>query len=147
MKSKLFSLLLTACLSGLLTAQNHSDSLQIMQSIAQLDQSLLDKDTLTLQKLLHSNLTLGHSNAWIETKESLIRNLPTQQVTYQSFTSVSPIEMKAIQTNVVWTRRDVWVQGTYQGKSFDMKLRILEIWTQENQAWQLVARQSVELEE
>lgn len=147
MKSKLFSLLLTVCLSGLLTAQNHSDSLQIMQSIAQLDQSLLDKDTLTLQKLLHSNLTLGHSNAWIETKESLIKNLPTQQVTYQSFTAVSPIEMKAIQTNVIWTRRDVWVQGTYQGKLFDMKLRILEIWTQENQHWQLVARQSVELEE
>lgn len=145
MKSKRYCILFIVCLSGWLNAQNHLDSLQILQSVTQLDVALQKKDTATLQKLLHTNLTLGHSNAWIESKESLINNLPTQQVSYQSFQPISPIEIKSIQSNVIWTRRDVLAQGTYQEKSFDMKLRILEIWTQENQTWQLVARQSVEL--
>ena len=60
---------------------------------SELDNALLKKDTASLQKLLHKDLILGHSNGWWETKISLLKNLPTQKIHYQEFRTIGEPEI------------------------------------------------------
>lgn len=62
------------CLMFLLSHLSFGQSFnqEIKKSIDQFEQSLIQKNVNSLDKILHQNLTLGHSNGWIETKNSLL---------------------------------------------------------------------------
>lgn len=94
---------------------------------------------------MHPKLSLGHSNAWIEDKMSLLENLPTNAVFYEKFCSLGSLQMQWITSKVVWVRREIIAKGTYKIYDFEMKLNLLEIWIKNENNWQLVARQSVEI--
>jgi|SRR5690606_5145189 hypothetical protein len=118
----------------------------ITNSINQLENALLRKDTLTLNNLLHSQLTLGHSNGWIESKESLKKDLLDSRVVYDFFMPVGEIVFHYLSDTLIITRRDVDVFGTYQDYNFVSCLNILEVWTWVDGNWLLTARQSVNKE-
>lgn len=117
----------------------------ILKQMYELDQSLLTKDTAKLNQILHQKLTLGHSNGWVESKISLLSSLPSSKVDYRTMKSIQEPVVEIIQENLASSRRKVHVVGTYENEDFVMNLEILEIWIKENDIWQLVARQSVEI--
>ncbi|MFV0304408.1 MAG: nuclear transport factor 2 family protein [Moheibacter sp.] len=117
---------------------------EIELHIQKLEQSLVKKDTATLSQLLHSDLTLGHSNGWIETKESLLNSLPTQKVIYTEFIPKNSIEFYLKNNDLVTLRRKVKVIGKYENETFSVDLNILEIWIKKLDHWQLLARQSMD---
>ncbi|WP_068598586.1 nuclear transport factor 2 family protein [Vaginella massiliensis] len=126
-------------------AQTQQDSLAVIEAIAKLEEALIQKDTQKLEQILHPKLSLGHSNAWIEDKMSLLENLPTNAVFYKKFCSLGSLQMQWITSKVVWVRREIIAKGTYKIFDFEMKLNLLEIWIKNENNWQLVARQSVEI--
>lgn len=110
-----------------------------------LDTSLIEKNIKKLAPMLHPALSLGHSNGWIETKESLLTNLPTSNIKYDQFIyHGSPIltfqneELKSI-------RRNLTAKGSLDQKDFQVDLKILEVWVKEGSSWLLLSRQSVEV--
>lgn len=113
--------------------------------VAELDQALLTKDLPKLQMILHENLNLGHSNGWIETKESLLKNLPTSKVSYRQFVPKGNLEIHHQAENLISLRRKITAIGTYEEKEFKVDLNLLEIWIREDENWKLLARQSVEM--
>jgi hypothetical protein len=115
----------------------------ISQHIHLLEKALQNQDTTQLNQLLHPQLTLGHSNGWIENKESLKTDLIRGFVTYQQFVSVGDVDHHLVSDYLIITRRNVDVHGTYDGYPFVSHLQIMEIWTYHNQQWWLTARQSV----
>src|SRR5690606_8414325 len=123
--------------------QNLSSRLAIEKNIQNIEEALLKKDTLSLKLLLHPNLTMGHSNGWIETKSSLIEDLSQEKVVYTLFQSLTNPEYSYISEDLIITRRDIDAHGTVNGKEFVACLNILEIWTFQNNQWLLTARQSV----
>lgn len=127
-----------------LKAQIRWDSIQLYHQIHQLEKGLIQKDTAILKTILHDQLTLGHSNAWIESKNSLLENLPTSNIHYQSFTEFEPSTVEIIHENLIWIRRNILAKGMYKTYNFDMKLKVLEVWIKVQDRWQLLARQSVE---
>lgn len=108
-----------------------------------LDRSLVNKDTLQLNKLLHSDLSLGHSNGWMENKQGLLQTLMDEGVIYKSIQPTGILEITHRSEKLLTTRRDIDVEGIVNDNHFSVKLNVLEIWTCENGYWQLLARQSV----
>ncbi len=111
-----------------------------------LDDALLEKDTASLQKLLHKDLILGHSNGWWETKASLLKNLPTQKIRYQEFRTVGGPEIHHDSENLKTITRKLTAIGELEDYDFEVDLKIIELWIYENERWQLLARQSVEVD-
>lgn len=122
-------------------SQNSEDL--IKSTILKIEKALVEKDTLVLQKLLHSDLTLGHSNGWVETKESLLKDLKKEKVSYRVFEKISEVDFTFFSNETAITRREINVCGTVDNDEFTISLNVLEIWVLENNIWKLLARQSV----
>ncbi len=108
-----------------------------------IDQALIQKDTLTLSKLLHDSLSLGHSNGWLETKPDLLHTLIDEGVIYTAIEMMGEPEVHSLSENLITTRRDINVSGVVNETPFDVRLNVLEVWINKNKEWQLLARQSV----
>lgn len=119
----------------------------IAENCKKLDKALVQRDTLTLNGLLHTGLSFGHSNGWLEKKTNLLRTLKTEKVSYLTIDQVSTAIIQYQKKDLISTRRDIDVNGLFEGKSFDLKLNVLEVWIKERGKWQLLARQSVKRKE
>ena len=111
--------------------------------VVKLDRSLLSKDTVSLQTLLHEKLTYGHSNGWIETKRDVIDDLYNGKLTYQQInTTERKIEYNG-KLAVVRAKADVDV--LVNNTPVHVKLNILQVWRLKHKRWVLIARQSVKI--
>ena len=115
----------------------------LREAVAKLDRALLNKDTVTLKQLLHTDLTYGHSNGWIESKNDVIRDLYNGKLSYRAIKT----------TDQQWKAGKDWasVRSTaavvydLNGSAGEMKLHVLQVWIKTNKGWQLMARQSTKL--
>lgn len=115
----------------------------IKENIFKIEKALVEKDTIVLQELLHSDLTLGHSNGWIETKESLFEDLKKGKVFYSFFEKVSEVDFTFSSDEMIITRREINAYGTVDEHEFIVKLNVLEVWILQNNSRLLTARQTV----
>lgn len=123
--------------------QESFEKVVVENTMQTLDSALIQKDTLTLRKLLHDDLSLGHSNGWIENKTDLLQTLVNSGVIYHTIQiSETPI-IKYKSENILTTRRDIDVEGIVNNTPFSVQLNVLEVWIQNKDAVQLLARQSV----
>jgi hypothetical protein len=120
-----------------------SDYEEISLKMSQIDKALIEKDTAALAYILHKDLTLGHSNGWIETKNDLLETLITEGVTYLNINNAESFTIHHTSENLISTRRKIDVNGLLNATPFEVKLNVLEVWICENESWQLLARQSV----
>jgi len=115
----------------------------LKDAVAKLDKALIAKDTVTLKQLLHKDLSYGHSNAWVETKAELLKDL------YNGKLSYAKIESKDLEwiVNKDWAtvRTTSEVDFTLDAKPANLKLHIMQVWLKTNKGWQLVARQSTKM--
>jgi len=115
----------------------------LKEAMAKLDKALIAKDTITLKQLLHKDLSYGHSNAWVETKEDVIKNLISGKLAY------SKIESK----DFLWTASKDWatvrttsaINYLLDGEEGTLQLHVMQCWLKTNKGWQLIARQSTKL--
>lgn len=109
-----------------------------------MDVALVTKDTVVLKQVLHEDLSYGHSNAWIETKKDLMKNL------YNGKLSYSKVETKELKIAEGSTHANVRstteIEYLLYGKEGKLKLHVLQVWIKTNKGWQLLARQSAKLE-
>jgi hypothetical protein len=115
----------------------------LKDAVSKLDKALMEKDTATLKQLLHKNLTYGHSNGWVETKDDVIKDLGSGKLVYHTIKSDS-ITWK---TDANWAsmRSKTRVEVSLNGNRMELNLHILEVWLKTNKGWQLIARQSTKL--
>jgi hypothetical protein len=115
----------------------------LKDAVLKLDKALIEKDTVTLKQLLHKNLTYGHSNGWVETKEDVIKDLTSGKLVYYTIKSDS-ITWK---TDANWAsmRSKTKVEVSVNNNRSELNLHVLEVWLKTNKGWQLIARQSTKL--
>ncbi len=115
------------------------DSLLIKNS-AEFHQKLIANDA-SLSNYLDKNLSYGHSNGWLETKEELLQNLATGKMKYIEIKedSVTTSADKEI-ANV---RFKSTINAVLNGNQLTVNLRVLEVWRNKNGKWLLFARQAV----
>ena len=116
----------------------------LKEAVTKLNVALVLKDTAVLKQLLHDDLSYGHSNAWIETKTDLMKNLYNGKLSYGKVeTKELTISESGNHANV---RSTTEIEYLLDGKEGKLKLHVLQVWIRTNNRWQLLARQSTKLE-
>lgn len=116
----------------------------IEEQVKGLNKALLDKDSITLDLLLHNELIYGHSNGWEENKMELIRNNQSGLLVYLSIETDSLNYTQIGKT--VRAKHNAMIRGLLGEKTFHIKLKVWQIWLKENSNWKLWARQAVKIE-
>ncbi len=118
-----------------------ADSVRLKQLASQLDRAFVGRDSLALARLLHKDVSFGHSNGWVQTKKDVWNDFASGRLVYKKIDTkhmlVPSIDRKWA---TVTTNTDV--EGTVGGKDFKLTLHVLQVWIRKGKSWQLFARQS-----
>ena len=117
------------------------DYASLNHAIADFDKALESRDSVALKWLVSDKISYGHSNGWIETKKELIEDLYNGKLIYKKIAATKP-EVKTA-GNVAAARSIADIDAVMDGKLMSFKLKVLQVWTWENEHWMLFARQSV----
>ena len=114
---------------------------EVEKAVANLTKLMINPDSLALDKLVLSNLTYGHSNGKVETKQQFIHSLMSGNSDFQ--------DINLTEKSIVIQNKTAIVRHVLSGKTNDrnvpgnIKLNIILIWSKEKAGWKLLARQSV----
>ena len=136
-----FFIILFIGLSPLLSvAQESPRQAEVMMKMLELRNALINKDSVSLEDVLASDVSYGHSNGLIQTKAQLIRSVVSKE---QDYTNIIPSDMliRIYDNTAVVTMKSTVIMN-YQGSPLNMNLYITLTWIKKNK-WQLVARQSI----
>ena len=137
--------ILTICLfftSAIACAQ--VDSVSLKEAMSNLDKALMNKDEKALVRLLHQDVSYGHSNGWVQNKTDIINDLKSGKLIYDKIENNS-VTIVAINNKWATVRINTNAEGKVNGNSFQFKLHVLQVWLKAKSGWQLLARQSTKL--
>lgn len=120
------------------------DSAGLKNAIQKLDKALMERDSAVLSAVLHKDLSYGHSNGWVQTKNDLWNDFVSGKLVYKKIEN-SSITITAINKNWATVRTNTSAEGTVNDKGFNLTLHVLQVWMKTNKGWQLMARQSAKL--
>jgi len=123
-------------------ANAQTDEEKLTSTLKEFHQSLVNKNTVSINQQTDKALSYGHSNGWVETKAEMIKNLETGYTSYKSIKEDSL--QVTINENVAHAR----FVGDYEvslngGNSVVYHLKVLEVWVKKGKRWLLFARQAV----
>ena len=114
-----------------------------LKAVEALRQALLKADKAQLQALCAAGLSYGHSDGRVQTKAEFIDGVMTR---------------KAIVKSIDFPEAKVWMAGNnaiarhlyvseseLDGKTNNVKIGVLAVWTRESGGWKLLARQGYKL--
>jgi len=119
------------------------DTAAVLDAVVKLEKALVNKDSATLNTLLHKDVAFGHSSGWVQTKKAMVDDMMSGFLEYKKIEDNS-ISIDAGKEKAIVKER-ITVSGTRDGKAFDLTLFVMEVWLQNKKGWQLYARQSTKL--
>ena len=117
------------------------DSIGLKDVMGKLDKALLAKDEMTLKTVLHKELSFGHSNGWVQTRDDIINDFSSGKLTYNKFENNSSAIVK-ISKKYATAKTNTNAEGVVNGTAFKLTLHIMQFWIKTKKGWQLIARQS-----
>jgi hypothetical protein len=139
--TRIVTVLLICCL--LITGSSFAqvDSVALKASMQQLDKALLQKDEITLQSVLHKELSYGHSNGWIQSKSDVLGDFKSGKLTYNKIENNSS-SIVSISKKYATVKTNTNAEGVVNGTAFKLTLHVMQFWIKTKKGWQLIARQS-----
>src|SRR5262245_49682337 len=67
-----------------LVAVSQVDSVGLKDAVQKLDKALLQKDEVVLRSVLHKDVSYGHSNGWIQSKDDILNDFKSGKLTYNN---------------------------------------------------------------
>ena len=122
-------------------ANAQTDEEKLTLTLKEFHQSLVKKNTISINQQTDKALSYGHSNGWIETKTDFIKNLETGYMNYYSYKEDS-IQV-VINGNMANARFVADIASTLNGNNGNFHLKVLEVWVRKGKRWLLFARQAV----
>jgi len=127
-----------------LVAVAQVDSISLKDAMSNLDKALLNKDQRTLQRVMHKEVSYGHSNGWVQTKQDILNDLQTGKLVYNKIEN-SNVMIVALNKKWATVRTNTNAEGSISGTAFQLKLHVLQVWIKTKMGWQLMARQSTKI--
>ncbi len=137
---KFFLVWILVLVSSLVIGQ---DTVGLKKATVALNEALLKKDAAALQLLMHDNLSYGHSNGWIQTKQDVMADFVSGKIEYKKIEAGE--ESFTIAKQAVAVRSITKVEGVVNSTTFSLSLQVLQVWKKIKKQWVLIARQSVKL--
>jgi hypothetical protein len=117
------------------------DSVGLKDAMQQLDKALLQKDETVLKSVLHDDLSYGHSNGWIQSKNDILNDFTSGKLTYNKLENNSTAIIN-ISKRYATVKTNTNAEGVVNGTAFKLTLYIMQFWIKTKKGWQLIARQS-----
>jgi len=135
-------LLVIVLLLNVVFVNAQTDEEKLALTLKEFHQSLVQKNTVSINQQTDKVLSYGHSNGWVETKAEMIKNLETG---YTSYKSIKEDSLQIVINGNVAHARFV---GDYEvslngGNAVVYHLKVLEVWVKKGKRWLLFARQAV----
>lgn len=114
---------------------------KLIVTVKEFHQTMVNKNTVSINQQTDKALSYGHSNGWVETKTEMIKNLETGYINYHSYKEDSIVVQMNNNFASVRFKADIdvtlkWTRASYQ-------LKVLEVWQRKGNRWILFARQAV----
>ncbi|HEX2828229.1 MAG TPA: nuclear transport factor 2 family protein [Burkholderiales bacterium] len=120
-----------------------SDEAAVAQSIEALRQGILQQDKAKLDQVAASQISYGHSDGRVETKEQFINGVMNRKQTQKSL--AFPELKVAVVGNVAIARHIYLGESELDGKQSTTRIGALQLWQKQDAGWKLVARQGFRL--
>jgi len=124
-----------------LIATAQIDSAGLKTTMQQLDKALLGKEETVLKQVLHKDLSFGHSNGWVQTKNDILNDFKSGKLTYNKFDNSGTVII-SIGKKWATVKTSTNAEGVVNGNAFKLALHIMQVWMNTKKGWQLYARQS-----
>lgn len=141
MRVKIFILFLL--ISNISFSQDEKGKMEIMMKMLTLKNALIAKDSVALSKVLADDVTYGHTNAMIQTKAELIRDVMSK---VQDYKSIDPSEMNIrMFDKTAIVNMNAKIVLSYKNEPMELKMKITLVWVKHDGDWVLEARQAVKI--
>lgn len=129
-------------LSGAASAQG-GDEAAVAQNVEILRKAQLEADRASLAQVTSDQVSYGHSDGRVETKEQFINGVMTRKQTVKSL--AFPELKVAVVGNAAIARHIYLAESELEGKQTTTKIGALQVWQKQDGAWKLLARQGFRL--
>ena len=120
-----------------------ADEMKISETIAMLRQAMIDADKTILVKVLHEDLSYGHSSGTIDTKEMFIESLVSGNADFKTM-DLTEQTIKIVGKNAI-VRHKLFAETANKGIASTAKLYVLLVFTKVKGNWVLLARQAAKI--
>ena len=127
-----------------LVAVAQVDSIGLKVVMENLDKALLQKDENVLRSVLHSEVSYGHSNGWIQSKDDILNDFKSGKLVYNKIENNSSAIVR-ISRKYATVKTNTNAEGAVNGTAFKLTLHVMQFWIKTKKGWQLIARQSSKL--
>jgi ketosteroid isomerase-like protein len=120
-----------------------SDEAAVTQSVEALRKALLEADKARLEQLAADQLSYGHSDGRVETKDKFINGVMTRKAVVKSI--AFPELSVAVVGNAAIARHIYSSESETDGKPASVRIGALQVWQKQDGSWKLLARQGYKL--
>ena len=120
------------------------DSIGLKNAMQQLDKALLQKVETVLKSVLHKDVSYGHSNGWIQSKNDILNDFTSGKLVYNKIENNSSAII-TISKKYATVKTNTNAEGMVNNTAFKLTLHIMQFWIKTKKGWQLIARQSTKL--
>jgi ketosteroid isomerase-like protein len=119
------------------------DEAAVTQSVETLRKALLEPDKAKLAQVTSDQISYGHSDGRVETKEQFINGVMTRKQVVKSLTF--PDLKVSVVGNAAIVRHIYLSESELDGKATTTRIGALQVWQKQDGAWKLLARQGFRL--
>ena len=120
-----------------------SDEAAVTQSVETLRKALLEPDKAKLAQVTSDQISYGHSDGRVETKEQFINGVMTRKQVVKSL--AFPDLKLSVVGNAAIVRHIYLSESELDGKATTTRIGALQVWQKQDGAWKLLARQGFRL--
>ena len=119
------------------------DEAAVAQSIETLRQGILEANKAKLDQVAATQISYGHSDGRVETKEQFINGVMNRKQTQKSLAFP---ELKVFVVGDTAVARHIYLgESELDGKQTTTRIGALQLWQKQDTGWKLVARQGFRL--
>jgi len=120
-----------------------ADEAAVTQSVETLRKALLEADKVKLEQVASAQISYGHSDGRVETKEQFINGVMTRKQVVKSLNF--PDLKLSVVGNAAIVRHIYLAESELDGKATTTRIGALQVWQKQDGTWKLLARQGFRL--
>ena len=130
-------------LGGFASADAATDEAAVTENVEVLRKALLQADKARLEQVAAAQISYGHSDGRVQTKEQFITGVMTRKQVVKSL--AFPDLKIAVVGNAAIARHIYLADSELDGKATTTRIGALQVWQKLDGAWKLLARQGFRL--
>ena len=120
-----------------------ADEIKVTETMETLRKAMIDPDKAILDKILHEDLSYGHSSGSLETRAMFIESLTSNNSDFKTMNLTEQTVKVVGKTAIV--RHKLFAETANKGVASTAKLNVLLIFMKVKGEWKLLARQAAKI--